>query len=199
MHVGKKALHFGLLVFTAFWLIATSAPKKPARDCFVPLKRDTIAVTLGAARPPAGVSPAPSCQGIDGLGEGSVLRARLSRGATPPEVKHGACWSYNIERLEGPSGLSYVKSFSYEGSALFEVEAVLKNGQCMAQYRLALSYDGHISDGKPVNVIVPAKNDAWYVRRRVSLHPGEMCRELPKLPNDYCEDVFEVRGVTYAP
>jgi hypothetical protein len=72
VRVGKKALHFALLLFTAFWLLATSAPRKAARECFVPLKRDTLAVTLGAPRA-AAPNAAPSCQGLDGLGNGSVL------------------------------------------------------------------------------------------------------------------------------
>jgi hypothetical protein len=197
MHVGKKALHFGLLVFTAFWLIATSAPPKPARDCFVPLERDTISVTLGPARPTAGPDAAPSCQSIDGLAEGSVLSVRLSRGAKAPEVRHGACWSYEVTQLEGPRGLTDLKSLP-ENSPLFDCEATITTEQCSGDYRLNLNYDGPIRDGKPVDVLHPAKNDRWYVRRLIRVPEGKQCQQLPTLPNGYCEDTFEVKGVTDA-
>lgn len=199
MHVGKKALHFGLLVFTAFWLIATSAPSKPARDCFVALKRDTIAVTLGAPRPPAGPNAAPTCQGLDGLSEGSVLWAKLSRSAKPPEVRPGACWSYDVGQLEGARGLTNLKPLVYDGTSLFEGEALLTTEQCSGDYRLALTYDGQIPDGTRVDVLHPAKNHRWYVRRLIRFPQGQECKQLPTLPNGYCEDTFEVKGVAHAP
>jgi hypothetical protein len=203
VNVGKKALHFALLFFTGFWLLATSRPRAPARACFVELQRRTLNITLGARLPVS--AEAPSCGGIDGLSEGSTLRVRLTRSTEPPLVTSGGCWGYEATELSGPRGVSQAKPVTpYHGTqALFESEASFVSAPelfaCRGDYRLLVEPTTVIAPGKLVNPLRSDGGQAWRLRRIIRFWPKFDCALLPPLPNGFCQDDFEVKGAAYAP
>jgi hypothetical protein len=209
MNVGKKALvfgkqliHFLTLGFTAFWLIATSKPREPARDCFVALRQPQQSVSLGAALASGAV---PSCAGLDGLGPGMTLAVRLTRSTEPPRedstVERG-CWSYQANELHGPSGVTELKPWT-TSSALLELDATFVSGteptQCYGDYHLRLAPETPVRAGGQVDLSQAGKSEHWRVTRLIRMNQGQSCGLVAHLPEGYCQDVFEVRSVTDAP
>jgi hypothetical protein len=210
MNVAKKAVHFLTLAFTAFWLVATSQPRKPARDCFVLVPSPAVTVTLGPALSKATDSGLPpSCLMLDGLREGSVLRALLERSSDAPQVSHNdteTCWGYGIKALSGPKILSQLQSAAIatgQPRALFDVEAAFSSAErpkeCFGEYRLSLAAAGPIRQGHVINPLHAGIHQAWRVRRLIRFGAEHTCKLLPELRDGYCEDTFEVRSIAPAP
>lgn len=203
MSVGKKALHFALLLFTGFWLLATSRPRAPARACFVELQSRALDVTLGARLTVS--SDAPSCEGIDGLSEGSKLRVRLTRSTEPPLVTNDGCWGYEATELSGARGVSQAKPVApYSGTqALFESEASFVSAPelfaCRGDYRLLVEPMTVIAPGKLVDPLRTDGGKAWRVRRIIRFSPKLDCALLPSVSDGFCQDEFEVKAAAYAP
>jgi hypothetical protein len=203
MSVGKKALHFALLLFTGFWLLATSQPRAPARACFVDLEPRSLDITLGARLPVS--AEAPSCGGIDGLSEGSTLRVRLTRSTEPPRVTNDGCWGYEATELGGPRGVSQAKPVApYVGTqALFESEASFVSAPelaaCRGDYRLLVEPTTVIPPGKVADPLRTDDGKAWRVRRSIRFGPKLDCALLPAVSDGFCQDELEVKGVAFAP
>lgn len=201
MRVGKKALHFALLLFTAFWLVATSRPRQEARPCFVELQRHALVVALGEPRA-AAAPTAPSCQGVDGLAAGSQLQVRVGRAGAPPRVEGNACWRYDVSELTGPRGLQNLQSAPLGATVdtpFFDAEGQFSIERCTADYRIRLVLDHPIREGNKVDVLHPTKDETWRIRRLIRVQQHHECPLLVDLPNGYCQDDFEVRSVTHAP
>jgi hypothetical protein len=200
MTLAKKLLQGATLVFTGFWLLATSRAAVPARDCFVPFKSRDLVVTLGQTRPPAGNNAA-SCAALDGLREGAIVRVELSRSGPRPELRDNpeeACWGYDTKSLSGPDGLSEVASVlpqSRMDRVLFEAEAKLANPasapQCRASLRISMSPAQTVPHGKLLDPL-RAGAEPWVLRRVLQTSDATGC------PVAHCEDAFDVRSVTLA-
>jgi hypothetical protein len=203
VNVGKRALHLVLLLFTGFWLLATSRPRAPARACFVELQRRALDITLGARLPVS--AEAPSCEGIDGLSEGSMLRVRLTRAGEPPLVTSSGCWSYEATELSGPRGVSEAEPVApYVGTqALFESKASYVSAPelsaCRGDYYLLLEAATAIAPGKLVDPLRTDEGQAWRVRRIIRFGPKLDCALLPSVSDGSCQDDFAVKSAAYAP
>jgi hypothetical protein len=205
MNSGRKVLHFLVLAFTAFWLVATSRARRPARECFVPLAKP-MTVTLGA---PTTTSAAPSCGALDGLTEGSVLRARVQRSASAPQVSYedlGTCWGYGVSELTGPADVSALRANEASPTypnALFDLEGTFVSSasptECAGDYRLVLQSARLIPGGSVVDPRRAGAGQAWRVTRLIRMNPGRNCPHVPPLPDNYCEDTFEVRSIGHGP
>jgi hypothetical protein len=203
VNVGKTALHFALLLFTAFWLLATSRPRAPARACFVDLQRRALDITLGARLPIS--AEAPSCEGIDGLSEGSTLRVSLTRAGEPPLVTSNGCWSYEATELSGPHGVSESEPVApYVGTqALFESKASFVSAPelsaCRGEHHLLVEAMTVIAPGKLVDPLRTDGGQDWRVRRIIRFSPKLDCALLPSVSDGSCQDDFAVKEAAYAP
>lgn len=206
MSVGKKALHFAFLLFTAFWLLATSQPRAPARACFVDLEPRALDITLGP-RLLASADAAPSCEEIDGLSEGSTLRVRLTRSTEePPLVTSDGCWGYEAIELSGARGVSRAEPVTpYLGTqALFETKASYVSAPelsaCRGDYHLLVEATTVIAPGKLVDPLRSDDSGAWRVRRIIRFSPKLECALLPAVSGDgSCQDDFLLKDAAYAP
>lgn len=206
MSTGRKLFHFSALAFTAFWLVATSRAREPARHCFVPLAKPVLDVTLG---PHLTTSGAPSCSTLDGLAEGELLRARIRRSANAPQVRNLACWGYDIATLAGLEGVSNVtadEASAQHPSALLDLTAKFSSttepDACWGDYHLVLEPASAVSATALLDPLqAAASGQRWRVVRRISVGPNDarQCAALPPLPDGYCEDTFEVKSIAHAP
>jgi hypothetical protein len=204
MTVGKRVLHGGLLAFTAFWLVATSRAPSPVVECFAPLTSRSVKVTLGAVVPPA-AGAGPTCHGADGLREGSVLRAELTRSATPISVPDGSqvCWSYEVKRLDVPKGFSALESREpnkAQPTAYFEAWGRFDGPgtPCVCQYRLVARLETPFRHGLRADPKRAGPAEPWRVRRAITQWPGQSCTFTPPMTGEWCEDTFEVRSIADA-
>jgi hypothetical protein len=204
MTFGKRVLHGGMLAFTAFWLVATSRPQQPVVECFAPLTSRSVKVTLGAVVPPA-PGAGPSCHGADGLAAGAVLRAELTRGATPISVSdgHQVCWSYEVKKLDGPKAFSNLESREPnkgEPTAYFEAWGRFDGPgtPCVCQYRLVTRLDTPFRHGLRADPKRAGPAEPWRVRRVINQWPGQSCTFTPPMTGESCEDTFEVKSIADA-
>ena len=88
--LARKGAHAAALVFGAWWLVATSAPLEPPRDCFKGIANPTrLQVVLDQVQPGSDTT-LPSCGAIDGLMPGGTLIFDLSQGERPTDG--GGCY-----------------------------------------------------------------------------------------------------------
>ena len=199
----KVVAHTAALVFCAFWLVATSAPAVPARDCFKGLKTPTkLAITLGVSHPY--IEGDVSCAGLDGLVSGATVTLDLSQGPRP-EGSGDLCWGYQALSIEGPMDVSLgTWQPPSAGTGLTEVEGSYSSSRttgCRGGWTLTLrpgvEPDAHhlvspldtASDGTPAQ--------PWTVEREIEVEQAQFCdRALAGSGPTFCRDSFGVTKIS---
>jgi len=202
LRILKMAGHAAALVFTAFWLVATSSDQKPvpARDCFTGIPTPVVLnVVLGAPAPPAngGTTP-PSCQAIDGLAPGVSIVFGLSQGPRP-QVTTNTCYGYNTDSIVGPTDVTLgMPAPPLQSFSLTVADGEFSSSQlsgCRGSWSMSLR-----PGASPTGLISPLDASAtnqWYVGRTIDLDDGQSCGALfsgtgPVL----CQDTFPVISIT---
>lgn len=223
---GKKVLHGAALLFTGYWLIATSAPSEPARDCFTELgSSPRLLVTLadpaegavggaggessegqgdagGSARDSGEGTTRPSCQGLDGIGPGSALLLELERGERP--FTGPACYGYELARLEG---VSEDVTVSRESPFLHPDALVVASGaysavdapECRGSWSLELAPVTSPAKGTLVSPLEAGASERWRLVRSMDLEQAHFCPGFTTRGVLHCEDRFEVERIAEAP
>lgn len=202
----KVVAHAAVLVFCAFWLVATSNPGAPARDCFTGLQNPTkLAVTLGAARADSGATP--SCTGLDGLVPGMTVVLDLSQGPRPQGTS-GDCWGYQTDTISGPvdvtlsslqgrvvldyfddltDAVGTYASSSLEGCRGAWVLVFGPNVQPDKDHLVSPLDQG--SDGQPAQ--------PWHIEREINIDQAQFCGgALSGSGPQACRDSFEVTSIS---
>lgn len=209
--VGKRLLHAAVLLFTSYWLIATSAPTYPARDCYTGLDSSaSILVTLadalvedgGSGGDAGSASTLPSCQGLDGIVPGAALLLDLER-APRPHTKIDACYGYELAGLEGAEGVS---SFEPSRSGLPEA-LVLASGPysapeargCRGHWSFSLSPATKPPEGALVSPLDAGPSEPWILERSIRLEQAHFCPGFTTRGQLHCKDRFDVKAITEAP
>jgi hypothetical protein len=194
----KMAGHAMALVFGAFWLVATSAPDVPARDCFTGITNPaTLQVVLGT--PPTsdgGTSGGEqSCNGIDGLAPGSTVTLSLSQGPRPNAL--GGCWNYQTTSIQGTTGV--IVSTSQVGSNdltdVFGAYASPTAKSCRGDWTFSLG-----TSLVPAQVVSPldaGPTQPWFVHRSIDIDQAQFCDGAFTASGPVnCEDTFPVTSIT---
>lgn len=210
-NVGKRLLHAAALLFTSYWLIATSAPEEPARDCYEDLgKSASILVTLADAAADDGgsggdsgsASRLPSCQGLDGIAPGAALLLDLERGARP-YTTHDACYGYELKGIEGAEGVSSfepspIGPFNALVSARGAYSAADARG-CRGGWSFSLSPVTPPPAGTLISPLAAGASEPWILVRSMNLEQAHFCPGFTERGLLSCEDRLEVKGITEAP
>jgi hypothetical protein len=213
---GKRLLHAAVLLFTSYWLIATSAPAEPARDCYSGLGSSAhIMVTLanasdgepvsdgGAPALDSGVaSTLPSCQGLDGIVAGAALLLELERGGRPGD-NGGACYGYELAGLEGAHGIS----LSGESSLLGADALVSASGTylapdapgCRGAWMFYLVPVTPPPAGTLISPLDAGTTERWRLVRRLILEQAHFCPGFTTQGELVCEDSFGIESIAEAP
>lgn len=183
VRVLKPTIHAAALVFASFWLVATSAPDEPARDCFTGLGASaTLDVTLGASDSTPGAAY-PSCQAVDGLVPGSVLTMDLSTAARMM-VLTDTCQSYTLQSLAGVPGLTPnsqslgIVTTAYD---LTEISGAFSSPtvqDCTGTWAFALRPSAAPADGQLLSPFDAGPIQPWVFERSLAVTKGQSCGGL---------------------
>ena len=178
-HVTRMAAHAAALVFGAFWLVATSAPAEPARDCFTGLDNPTrLQMVLGPIQSSTGTCGALGA--LDGVAPDSTLVFDLSKGSRPLDWG-GACWGYETLALTGPTGVTVraeTNGYNWSGDALTAVRgsfALPGQPACRGDYwTLRLFPETPPEDGQLISPL-DAGSGPWIVERHIGVEQAQFC------------------------
>jgi len=195
----KTAAHAATLVFSLFWLVATSSQIAPAQECFTGLSNPTkIAVVLGTpASDQSTQTGTVSCGGIDGLAPGSTLTFTLSRGSRPSSGA-AKCWSYDTQAVEGPTGVRLVLQ---HGSDVYDLTYAVGNFTsatatgCQGSWVVTLGPPAMPQEGHPISPIDTAST--WTVGRVMNIDAAQSCGGAFTGSGPItCSDIFSVVSIT---
>lgn len=206
LKAGKVVAHAAGLAFCAFWLVATSNPGAPERDCFTGLQNPTkLAVVVGAAK--ADSEGTPSCGGLDGLTPGTTIVLDLSQ---RPRLQgtSGECWGYQTDGILGPVDVTLASSQGHFVLDYFDnltdaigTYASSRSQGCRGTWMLTFGPNARpdkdhlvspldqLSDGRPVQ--------PWHLEREISIDQAQFCdgAHLGSGPQ-VCRDSFEVTSIS---
>jgi hypothetical protein len=173
----KTAAHGAALVFSLFWLVATSAEAVPAQDCFTGLANPTkIAVVLGTpVVDPSSTQPDTSCAGIDGLVPGATLIFSVSQGPRPTG-SFGHCYGYDTEAIDGVSDvqLRLTSGSGYDGFTYATGNYASPAGAgCKGVWGLTLGPNMIPENGHPISPVDTAAR--WHLERDISVDDAQSC------------------------
>lgn len=192
--------HAFALIFCSWWLVATSAPVAPARDCFTGLgTAATVRVVLGDPTK-SGTSQLPSCQGIDGLKPGAALTLTMSQGPRPQNTSQ-ACYRYDTSAISGATDVSVGAPASLSGiDALTVVDgqfASTSSTGCSGTWSMVLRPASVPESGPLISPFDAGPDHPWFVEREITIGQAEHCgAPLNGSGEITCEDVFAVQSIT---
>jgi hypothetical protein len=197
--VARRVGHATVLVFCAWWLIATSATPAP-RDCFTGLGTQArIQVVVGPTD-----GGAPSCAGIDGLLPGANVTLTLSKAPRPP-CGSADCYGYNTTSVEGLVGVTVVgegngvtacNAFAYvELLAAKFVGATTPPG-CPGSWEMTLVPMVAPVDGATISPFDAGAAQPWIMWRRIGIDTDPSACGDGGGGVKYCEDQFTVQSIT---
>jgi hypothetical protein len=196
----KTVTHMAALAFGAFWLVATSAPTGPARECFTGIGNPTtLRVVLGT--PPtvdSGTSTSePSCQGLDGLIPGSTLVFTLSQGPRPEGLQ--ACWGYQTQAIQGTTDVTLSTAQTdraVEGLTVADGEFSSSTAQsCRGGWELTLR-PNELPESTAISPL-DASPTTWHVERSIDVEQAQFCDgAFTQTGTIGCQDYFPVASIT---
>jgi hypothetical protein len=198
--IARKAAHAATLAFALWWLVATSAPLEPRRDCFNGLANPTrLQVVLGQAQPSAQTTN-PSCGAIDGLMPGGALVFDLSQGARPSDG--GGCYGYRTEALSGVNGVTpFVSPQGVVQSSFTAVSgtfAVPDQASCRGSWWLQIFPATEPAPGQLISPLDAGADQPWIVERWMRFEQAQLC-DGAFAGMAGCADTFAVSSITEVP
>jgi len=195
----KKLGHAATLLFCAYWLIATSAPNVPARDCFTGIgAKDTLRVVLGG--PDSSQTPqVPSCQGLDGLVNDAALTFTLSQG---PRSESAGCYGYETQSIVGTSDVTLAAAgpSSVWSNALTTVDGAFSSSRssgCRGTWSIILEPDFELGSDQKVSPLDASSAERWTVVRSMDVAQAQFCDGVfSQTGNLQCQDRFLVQSIT---
>ncbi len=174
----RTTAHAASLIFGAWWLVATSGPPGPARDCFTGIANPTrLEVTLGATSwlSVAG-SVLPTCAGIDGVATNATLVLDLAQGPRPEETSD--CYGYETQAVSGANGVT-IQVVPKEGaSALTSASGTFVSPEltdCTGTWSLNL-YPANFPQGGPLtSPLAAGPEEQWFVQRMIRSNQPSLC------------------------
>jgi hypothetical protein len=203
----RRSLHAGALVFTSWWLIATSAPSQPARDCYTGIGDTTrLRVTLGAATAAAdgaGTSNV-SCGSLDGLAEGTALIFDLTHGPRP-EVFGQACYAYQTTGVSGttdviveptPAGVGVSQDLTNASGTFTSSTRV----SCRGSWAVWLGPESAPGPGELLSPLDAGGARRWTLKRSMQIPQGQFCDGVFSEAGPVaCSDTFLVESIAEEP
>ena len=192
------AAHAAALIFGAFWLVATSAPAEPARDCFTGLANPTrLQVVLGPVQSSTG-----SCVALDGVAPDSTLVFDLSQGPRPQDWG-GGCWGYQTQALAGPTGVTVQTGedvYNWSGDALTAVRGTFAlPGQpaCRGDYWTLRLFPETAPEQDQLLSPLDAGSGPWIVERHIGVEQAQFCgAAFTQTGSAGCTERFAVVSIT---
>jgi len=179
------------LVFTAFWLIATSGTAAPlAPACFTDMGASpSLQVLVGANQ-----GPGAACTQTDGIAPGATLVFDLAR------VSSGAeCIGYQTSAIQGLSNVTAQPAYHapesfIEATGTFTLP---KDPSCQAIWSVVLEPGAPVQMGQKVSPLDASTSSPWVLQRTI-IFAGSSCRAaLGATPT--CLDRFAVDAITQQP
>jgi hypothetical protein len=203
----KVTAHAAVLLFGAFWLVATSNQTGPAQDCFTGITNPTtLSVVLGTPQGADGGAQGgfPSCDGIDGLTPGATIILTLSQGPRPQAVEP-ACWNYQTQAIQGLTDVTVtLPGLSAASQNLTDDIGLYSSTQtpgCQGSWTFSLGpasppTDGHLVSPLDAHVNgTPSQN--WIVSRTIVVDQAQSCSApLMATASSGCDDSFPVASIT---
>ena len=191
-------------MFTAWWLIATSAPSQPARDCYTGIA-DTarLRVTLGAATAAVGGGTSvASCGALDGLAAGSVLTFDLTHGARP-EVVGDACYPYQTTGLSGATDVTVEPSTAGIWQDLTSASGAFASSSrtsCRGSWAVWLRPETEPGPGELISPLDAGVARRWTLKRSMQIPQGQFCEGVFSEAGPVgCSDTFVVESIAEEP
>jgi hypothetical protein len=200
-HVTRMTAHAAALLFGAFWLVATSAPAEPARDCFTGIANPTrLQVVLGPIQSGTRFT---SCGALDGLAPGSTLVFDLSQ-ATRAQDSGGGCWGYETEALTGPTGVTVqtgTSVYNWSGDSLTAPRGTFawpEQPACRGNdWSLRLAPETAPDVGQVISPLDAGAGQPWIVERGMAIEQGQFCgTTFADAGGVGCSDKFSVASIT---
>jgi hypothetical protein len=176
------------LVFTAFWLIATSSKNEPPRECYTGIG-DTalLRVVVG----PSQASTAPSCGGADGLVSGATPVFHLVK-SKPSD----GCIGWETRAVDGVVGVTVPSDF-HSGATFFTLVfgrfTAPQDSACTGEWQIYLQPQTLPPVGQTISPLDAGTAQSWIVHRSIAFESAA-CQRL--FTGDYCQDTFAVDAIT---
>ena len=191
------AAHAAALIFGAFWLVATSAPAEPARDCFTGLANPTrLQVVLGPIQSSTG-----RCAVLDGVAPDSTLVFDLSQGPRPQDG--AGCWGYDTQALTGPVGVTVQTGndvYNWSGEALTAVRGTFElpgQSACRGDSWSLRLFPETAPETDRVISPLDAGSGPWIVERYIRVEQAQFCGAAFAEPGPAsCTERFAVVSIT---
>ena len=203
----RRLLHAAALAFTAWWLIATSAPRGPARDCFTGIGDPTrLRVKIGAEEaPPDGGSPLASCGGLDGLGPAAALTFDL-RHAARPDVASNGCFGYETTAITGATDVTLDTASTGRIALQQQLTTGLgnftssKRVSCRGSWWITLRPQAAPPQGQLISPLNAGVGQRWLVERGMVIAQAQFCDgAFTDAGEIQCLDTFVVDGIVEEP
>jgi hypothetical protein len=198
--VPRMAAHAAALIFGCWWLVATSAPLEPARDCFTGVANPTrLQVVLGSVE--TTTPPAPGCNGVDGLVPGSALIFDLRQGPRPEtNPVHGQCYGYETQAVAGVDDVTLTGDDRFGPPQFTSASGTFVSAEvatCSAGWSLRLLPETPPPVGELISPLDAGPAKRWLVQRWINPGRTGICDELFADPS--CFDAFVVESITEVP
>lgn len=190
----RRAAHAGALVFSAFWLMATSyAPN--SRECYTGLNQGSVVrVVLGPSE-----SSRPSCAGADGLKDGATLELHLVQAQS-----FEGCRPYTTQSLSGLDGVTLQPSVSTPmNDELTAAQGTFQSSEvaaCKGRWQLTLEPVEVPEEGQVISPLDAGPNHEWKLTRFIGETSSGACAPLFSGPRPgvagWCDDTFAVQSIT---
>jgi hypothetical protein len=189
--------HAAALIFGAWWLVATSAPPEPARDCFTGIGNPTrLQVVLGPIEP--STTGAPGCNAADGLGPGSALTFDLVQGPRPEtNPVSGQCYGYTTQALAGVDGVTLEGADNFGPPQFTSASGTFVSpevAQCRARWTLRLLPETPPQSGNLISPLDAGADERWLVQRWITPPNTQICDGV--IPEPSCFEEFVVASIT---
>lgn len=190
----RRAGHAGALVFSAFWLMATSyAPA--SRECYTGLDQGSVVrVVLGPIE-----SSRPSCAGADGLKDGATFDLHLVQ-----VQSFEGCRPYTTQSLSGLDEVTFIPNVTLPmNDELTVAQGTFQSSEvaaCKGSWHLTLGPVEVPAEGQVISPLDAGPNHEWRLTRFISETSGGACAPLFSGPRPgvgaFCEDTFTVQSIT---
>jgi hypothetical protein len=190
----RRAAHAGALVFSAFWLMATSYAPMP-RECYTGLDQGAVVrVLLGPAE-----TARPSCAGADGLKEGATLELHLVQAQS-----FEGCRPYATQAISGPDGVTLQPGVGMRvDDELTVAQGTFQPSEvagCNGTWRMSLEPVDVPEEGKLISPLDAGPTQKWKLTRFIGETSSGSCAPLLSAPRAgqgaMCEDTFAVKSIT---
>lgn len=198
VRAGKVVVHTAALVFTAFWLVATSSVDGPAEDCFTGVPQQaSLAVVLGSPLPPDNAAVR-GCAGLDGLAPGATVVFDVTQGERPPESR--GCYAWDLDALTGIAGVDLSSDLAPFPGALTAARgsfALPTDAGCRGTWQLQFAPDSRPASGELVSPLDAGPTQRWLVERWMTIAQAQFCGSVfAGTGTVSCHDRFVVESVS---